>query len=621
MQHTGRQDDALENTVTCRFPARPTLHLQEKLKYHPMCLLQTLLRTLHTRSVTTTPRIHHRNMDHLPQEIHNEIGALFADVSESWRTVPRSGPAARRHTLATISRPWQEAIERQTFRQLRLRSTDLDGFEKIVRGSRRRYLGTIFYTIVLPEYDADARCRFEREPDRRANDKAFTKALSNLFGILKAWGDEIVGKEHPYCIQLEIEAIYSPSDDQNLNTGLRVPGRVIRLEPVEPGNEDDAAHRDLQDRRFQYSYLTLLRPEELPVVTSLVAFTTRTTKRPLAPKTAIDIAAKLPNLRKGSWFMSDTERRYPVLRRSQRHELANSIQKALPGSAGLRTLEVCMRQELLWNHAWHPADLTCADTASDPLCGAIRETTGGLKALTNLTVTGCLDQSLFWPSPAAPLPEPFWQNLECLDVQLDMTTPSGGWYFKARTPAEHIDAPVTVGSDALPPPGYGYSEEEDIIAAFQYSDSENQRRSGDSMCLFRWVPDETTIVPLIEAFGRACAQMPALRIASLTTTIQVPLQVHQWRSVPVRSPWGVSYAAPRAEFSRQWQLDPAFRENLHQRRIFWDVKDWLPGSHLRRVMSEIGRDRYGDELVEKHVDFWAAVMKPRELARLRCSYW
>ncbi|KAM5346919.1 hypothetical protein ACJ41O_009924 [Fusarium nematophilum] len=561
-------------------------------------------------------------MDHLPQEIHNEIGALFADLSETWRSVPRTGPASRRHTLATVSRPWQEAIERQTFRRLRLRSTDLDGFEKIVQGSRRRYLGTIFYTVVLPEYCADVRGQFERGPDRRANDEAFTKALDGLFQILKSWDDEIAGREHPYCIELEIEAICSPSDDKSPLAGLRVPGYVPRLEAVEPGDHEEARHRDLQDRRFQYSYLRLLRPAELPRVASIVSLTTRATKRILAPRTAVDIAAKLPNLRRGSWFMNDTERRYPALRRSQRDGLANAVREALPGSSALQSLDIRMGQELLWNHAWHPGDLTSENKAGDPLCTAIREATGGFKSLTSLAISGCLGRSLFWPGPSAPLPQPFWQNLERLDLQFDMTTPSGGWYFKARTPAEHIDAPpASTDATALLPPGYGYSEEEDVVAALQYSDSENERRSGASMCLFRWVPDETTIVPLVEAFGRACAQMPALRIASLTTTILVPLEVHHYRSVPVRSPWGVSYAAPGAEFSRQWRLDPAFCENVHQRRILWDVKDWLPGSYLRRIMSEIGQDRYGDELVEKHVDFWAAVMKPRELARFRCSYW
>ncbi|KAF4471848.1 hypothetical protein FALBO_1236 [Fusarium albosuccineum] len=560
-------------------------------------------------------------MDYLPQEIHNEIGALFVDLSESWRPVSRSDLAARRHTLATISRPWQEAIERQTFRQLRLRSTNLGSFEQIVRGSRRRYLGTILYTIVLPEYDIDVRSRFESELDRWVNDEAFTKAFSDLFQILKAWDEEIAGKEHPYSIELEIENIYSPSDDKNLRAEALVPRLSPRLEAAEPDGEERSHYHDLQDRHFQYSYLHLLRPAELPMVTSLVSLTTRATKRLLSPRAAVDITAKLPNVRKGNCLVSDTERRYPALRRCLRHDFAQVIRDVLPNATALQALEICLHQELLWNHAWNPADLTSTSTGSDPVGSAMREATCGLKYLTDLAISGCLDHSLLWPGPGSPLPQPFWQNMERLDIQFDMTTPSGSWYFRARTPAEHIDVPASIGPDTLLPPGYGHSEEEDAMAALQYSESENQRRSGGSMCLFRWVPDEGTIVPLIEAFGRACAQIPSLRISSLTTTIQVPLQIHQLRSVPVRSPWGVSYAAPGAEFSRKWQLDPAFRENVQQRRIMWDVKDWLPSNHLRGIIGSIGQCRYGDELVEKHVDFWAAVMRPRELARFRCSYW
>ncbi|KAH6973569.1 hypothetical protein BKA56DRAFT_634630 [Ilyonectria sp. MPI-CAGE-AT-0026] len=562
-------------------------------------------------------------MDRLPQEIYNEIGTCFADEEENPRYVLSSPLTVERPALATISRPWQQAIEKQTFRKLRLRSTDLDRFEKTVTGSRRRFLSGIRFVIVLPGYPAEARGRFERETDRQANDKAFTDAVNGLFRILGSWDEGRDGLETGYSIQLDIEAVYSPTDDFH-NGSRGAPRRIERLDVAELENEEEVRRRDLQDRRFQYSYIQLLHPAELPVVRAIAGFNTTVMKRTLAHRTAVDIAAKLPNLRSGNWLMDDTEQRYPAMRRSCRHQLAEVVRDVLPAAASLQTLHVCMSQDLLWNHAWIPADLTTVGKeASDPLGHAIREATADLGSLKSLTVTGCLDESLLWPSPSSGpcLIEPFWQRLQRLDVQFNMTTPSGGWYFRARRPGDNIDPPLAARSTILMPPGHGYSEEEDIAAALRYSDSENQRLSGASMCLFRWVPDEESLVPLIEAFGRVCSQMPSLKVASLMTMIHVSLEVGANRQVPTRSPWGVSYAAPGEVFPQQFQLDPAYREDGGRRRLLWDVKDWQPPGHLRSVLAAIGRERYGDELAEKNVDFWAAVMKPRELSRFRCSYW
>ena len=56
----------------------------------------------------------------LPQEIYDQIGALL------------EGPDFDRPALATISRKWQTAIERQTFKNIHVRSTDLDRFRRYV---------------------------------------------------------------------------------------------------------------------------------------------------------------------------------------------------------------------------------------------------------------------------------------------------------------------------------------------------------------------------------------------------------------------------------------------------------------------------------------------------------
>ncbi|CAJ2513905.1 Uu.00g020240.m01.CDS01 [Anthostomella pinea] len=134
-------------------------------------------------------------MDRLPQEIYDEIGALLHD------------PAFCRPALATVSRQWQIAIERQTFRNIRLRSTDLGCFQQIVQHRRRRYVNAINYLIVLPGYSDEKRRQFEREDDRRANDEVFTTVVHRLFHRLEHWD---VSKDG--FIKFCLRDVYSSAD-------------------------------------------------------------------------------------------------------------------------------------------------------------------------------------------------------------------------------------------------------------------------------------------------------------------------------------------------------------------------------------------------------------------------
>jgi hypothetical protein len=129
-------------------------------------------------------------MNRLPQEIYDEIAA--------WDSKP-----SNLTDLATISRPWQMAVERITFRQIYLKSSDLDRFERIVRGRRRGFLGVILYSIVLPTHSEAVHGRREAKGHHQANYEAFLSAIHCLFSILKSWDDV-------EChIRLEILDVYS----------------------------------------------------------------------------------------------------------------------------------------------------------------------------------------------------------------------------------------------------------------------------------------------------------------------------------------------------------------------------------------------------------------------------
>lgn len=553
-------------------------------------------------------------MNRLPQELYDTIGACFSDRYEDGRIVPYLDPPFKRPALATVSRRWQTAIERQTFRHISLKSTDLDAFEKIVRGDRRRFLRSIQYTIVLPTYGKLSCGRFEREPDRLANDNAFTIALHGLFRILRSWDDGKDFIKSNCSFRLDILDVYSPMDD-----GYRLHGntnRAERLDAVIPGNGDQISNRDLRDRRFQYSYLRLLRPTDLPLVPAVKSFHTNRMKRSLSHETAIEIAARLPNLTSGDWYMLDSERLYPTLRRTIRARLTQAVQNLLP-TAGLQAIRLYMDQNMLWNHSWQPADLRPTGTTFDPLCRTIREATAECEALTSLYIRGTLDARLPWPTPdPTTIVRPFWQNLEHLNVHFHMTTPSGTWYFRAQSRSQNPVQSIPAPSNTQVPPGYGSSEEDDIVAALQYSDLENTMLSGYPPSVFRLVPNEELLAPLIGAFAQACLQIPSLKVASLSTTIAVPLEF-EGRRTYTPSEWGIWFAAPGASFHWQLQLEPAFRDDMGQRRLVFDTKHWQPDEHLCNLLRGIGRERYGEELVEKHVDYWDSITKPKVLEYYR----
>ncbi|KAH8911772.1 hypothetical protein BR93DRAFT_932897 [Coniochaeta sp. PMI_546] len=418
-------------------------------------------------------------MARLPQEICDQVAALSSDDTGGVPDFKRAG-------LATISRTWQMAFERQTFKRIRLKSTELESFEQIVTGHRRHFLENLDYSIVLPTYSDGARGLFERGPDRLTNDEAFTAAIHGLFRILQTWNERDDG-----TIQFRIEAVYSPADESRFC-------------------------------RYQYSYVRLLRPEELPEISVISAFRTRSMPRALDPRVPIDIAVKLPNLQDTYWHIRDSERRYPALRRRNRHELAQRVRDVMPKVSVLQSLSIFMQHGLLTNHSWHPADLRLNQSALDPLSSALREATSSWQAMRRLSITGTIDESLFWPSPALPIVDPFWQGLKCLDIQFDMTTPIGGWYFRAPTDVE-IPPPTGPPSNTKMPPGYDNSEEEDVMAARQFSTSDN--------------------------------------------------------------------------------VDPMMFQDVQQRRLFWDVKDWRPDEDLRALFRSVGQDRYGPALVERNILF------------------
>ena len=447
-------------------------------------------------------------MERLPQEIYDEIGALLQDPH----------PA-----LATVSRRWQMAVERRTFRHITLKSTDLDRFEEIVRSNRRQYVCTINYVIILPGYSD--RGQFERDDDRRANDKVFTSAIHRLFHLLKSWDSSKDG-----YIQLGLRDIYSNADHDFLRRSSPAYNAGCYLHVHRDARNSYIA--DLWSWRYRYSYLRLLHPSQLPVVPVIESFITYPMTRNMCDRVPIDMAARLPSLRVCSWRMNQWEIPYISLRRTHRRDLAQAVAEVLPRSSALQSLTLNMNSLFFWSPNFSVGTLDPVNSTFDTLSNALRTATGGISTLTKLSIRGTIDESFLWPASTHGSSEPYWQNLEHLEIHFDVRRPSGGSYFWDP------QLEVSVPSEAEMPPGYGSSELEDVIASAYFSPKEHLGRSER---VRRVVPDDSSIEPLMQAFGRACLQLPKLKSAQLSTTIPASVGLDNDNFLEGRSPWGVWY--------------------------------------------------------------------------------
>jgi hypothetical protein len=166
----------------------------------------------------------------------------------------------------------------------------------------------------------------------------------------------------------------------------------------------------------------------------------------------------------------------------------------------------------------------------------------------------------------------------------------------------HEELPLV--SETEVPPGYGPSEEEDAETAISFSLKGQRDFDGRVQEV---LPDDDSLVPLIEAFGRACLQMPMLKLAELSTVIPVPPEPNIANCHEDRSPWGLWYFSPGTSPGAKYlEMIPAFSEDIHHRRLFWDVKGWHLDVDLQNLLRSIGSERYGEHLVERFVSTWVS---------------
>ncbi|KAH7346687.1 hypothetical protein BKA65DRAFT_551587 [Rhexocercosporidium sp. MPI-PUGE-AT-0058] len=535
-------------------------------------------------------------MNSLPQEILDNIAALhYKDQVKKKRPASSAASSATslpgQPLLATVSRRWQWAFERQSFSQIHLKSSGLDAFRQVITGQRRRFVRWIFYTILLPAYTPEACTQFEREADRQLNNAAFTVAISELFQLLQSWGsNDALG--NPYSLQVRVDRVYSTMDYDHRTSAIPFPREHSQGARIDSTGRNYP--RDLQQYRFVYSSLHLLPCVDIPMVPAIRTFTISrngNTSRTIAPESALRILTKLPTLRNCYLQFDDKPVDYPAVRRGRRDAFAQALGNAqFPSSVEI--LSIDMGPPWILDASWNPTRLLHPGEKYELLNSALRRATADLPCLAIVHLKGIIEPSFFWPKNAeGPA------LAEC---------------------AKAIAAEITTEETRMPP-GYGFDEEEDLHAALQFDLSLYDASTGwqESDTRSRTRVDERLVNPLIEAFATACIQMPMLRTAYLMTELQEPVEFDD-RVDPFPANWAIYYSAPGYYHTANHDkmMAPYPPESAWQRTLTFDVRGWRLNEKLSGLLRNIGQDKHSKEPIERYIDQWARFGKPELFARL-----
>ncbi|KAH9879248.1 hypothetical protein J1614_002687 [Plenodomus biglobosus] len=518
-------------------------------------------------------------MDSLPQELINRI-VWFAERypdQDKWfpaigQFFKSDGPPSQFPRLAGLNRVWKEAVEAVTFRQLGIKSDDLDSLQAIVTGNRRKHLTRLSFTALLPEYSEEACARKESRVEQHTNNEAFTKGICDFFAVLRTWEDHGVRS----ALWLDISPAASLTDSRVYVDG---PARDELMYEVAIGKR-----KDILSDRWVESRLHLLQPGTLPTLSIVQRLTIiGNGQRKIARPIATELARVLPELNAVEWEFEDYEDRSD--KDSDRDSLMSGSDsdsvKDLARSPKVRgedrtkfadeltETELCLLRsaDIVFYHV-SPVDqrhtrpsIVPGGLTYDPLSTALRNLS---QRLTTLTLSARLDSTLFWPSQDKGM-SPSWPQLKSLDVTFDMVAPSGEWYFTGPRPVDHthddVDSGTVGGVDAR---------------KYSYRD-------------FRIHPDPQTFDPFLGAFAKAVAQMPVLEFFMLTSDL-----------VGRTGRLHISYHAPGKK--AEWGDEGA--EDVEHRRIYYACevgKVWVPEVETAEGLRRAGKQKFGGEAIERYV--------------------
>lgn len=226
------------------------------------------------------------------------------------------------------------------------------------------------------------------------------------------------------------------------------------------------------------------------------------------------------------------------LQRSLCNAFAKSLETFQPAPA-TRGLDLAIENDFERDRSRSLPNLV-APHEYDPVCAALHRLINR-SSVDKVNYAGRVDGSLFWPYPEGGGPQgPLWSSVRRLMVMFDQDSPCGLWYF--RDP----DADM---------------EDEEYLPI---------------------VPNDQAILPLLEAFARAIALMPALEEACLTSWVD-------------DGEFFVVYASPRNSttgWEKYIEGDAAPAP-----RVFFHCEDWRPSDKVLDLFQKIGRGTHQQDVI------------------------
>lgn len=209
----------------------------------------------------------------------------------------------------TVSKRWRDHLEQRTFKDIHLKSSDLDYFSRIAVGSRRIAIRSIAYEVVLPEYSSNACAKFETIKQQKANDKIFSDAIHGLFRLLASWENEskYSATDPPRPITLELLTPASPSDG------------LTRMADIPLDSYELMGARNLHDKRYTHSSLRISKVETLPSVSRINKIIAEVyDPRKVCASHIVKLSSRLSNLEEIRWELCDDEKKYAQARQKRR---------------------------------------------------------------------------------------------------------------------------------------------------------------------------------------------------------------------------------------------------------------------------------------------------------------
>jgi len=565
-------------------------------------------------------------MDELPQEIIDHIVSF----------VPRrvGKPAANRHgrdrrtpllpALATLSRKFQKAVEKHTFKWLWIEAnnSELDEFERIVRAERwanvRCFNAQLVLVVPPLPLNITLRCG---SPDPSGSESDDDNKIHLGFEYERAHVREADREASTALLRRLWERIATLShqlghDEANLKLELF---NDYTIRPLR--------HAAFEDRKKDYGFsLQDLTDDvkDFPILHQVREFEFVNISRYWNPRVGAILASKMPNLESTSWQIDECPSlwgRYYSLDKKYRDGLVEGAAAAGTLPHTLRKFR-CRLKHPFYDHPQPLPRFINDGSAPDPVSCALQRLTRDCE---EIKLKGSFMPCLFDPPPSPPSTETAvgeqpkeqelcWQRTRILHVMMDLSRPDGTWHF---SPGENeIDVPDTLLNCRQLPPGYRTSPVTYTIGAHKY-EVDVEKNDYDyliknmHMVAPRRFPPYPIILPasvvdndengklnaLLTAFSRCCARMPALEVAFLEiSAAEFPLRQpgfapdggyesdNDWWDDFIDDHAFEVMCVPAGHHAYGWPADEA--ADSSRTRVYLHGRGWQPHRH-RQAMKEL----------------------------------